>query len=1133
MGEKAAVGFDVGNANSVVALAQKLSADTLRNEFGNRQTPTRIEFHGNTRVLGANRISSTTKGCVTVSNFLPLLGKRMDEVELDSANFPGTLKWDKNAAGRPCVTIRLGAKEYKLIPEQILAMQLVKLGEIARNSLSDQTPMNVVISVPSFYTDQERQAVLNAAFIAQIDCHRLVNNTTAVGIFRALTKKPAQTGSAETCNYMALVGIGQQSTEVAIIRYNRRELTVMARTSGVDHGGRDYDMLLFNSFLDDFKKKYNIQIDRNSRTANRLLQECEKIKIKMSGTDAELPIKIDNFAGGHSLEARISRKEFDGLARNLHERFSRLITNCIEQSKVDLRNLNSVEMFGGSSRIPALKEITKKLFGHSVQPALNAEETIARGCALLARLDEKSETFIIKERCQYPIFCSWKATEYDYSVIGEESVELFEAGALIPSRRWLVTSAAQSTVFTIFHTFSGPHIKQNSVVAEYKVKGLPERFGNTLQFEVRVGENGIFHVTEVILVDKALLNKPTEIFNEKRFTGRVLEIEKSSSFLSKRELQSMQLIEDEIAKIDRDEQERLRRVNDLETKFYSAKKDLQQLQGYVTSEENNVMNQMEGKIKKLTDEQEGLDVTGHFLYEEERSKISEICKKAKERKLECEKNIKSYSDSLKKLRERTATGKLSEEKMDRLKLHLDSCENWLQNVNAIDVETRNSSIASKQKEMEDTYESILNAPDIIQTPESPPAPEVPPSAEAIEPCPEDTEPKWDIKERPQTSKAKESEIGQDLLSFATKEDLREIDNARSLAESAKTRHDNLLRKLESQRSAYIQSMAQYKLSLARIREEYKNIQSAVSGQEQSELDRISRKLEEFSEWIDNIELNMRSIEPQKRVALISQKQREMETVFNESLKSRTKALDKNVETPPGRRPPVGETATPPAPESTVSQPSEIIKQVLRNNTLFRISLTKQMTPFQVELNQYGNQFSKDMEKKFRIISTQGHGCVGEEVAKWRDEISTMLNTVKNHETAMSNLLQHFIAQLSKYIEDLQKIVSSGQTDDKTAGQKKIVENILNQVSEYQEFNSEQLLMFDANLREYDLWLVQQLNVYSFQKEGPMDDAETKKVQVEKFLFRITAFGRNNQIILTNLQKQLEEYDSQLRGSLWH
>ncbi|CAL8093223.1 unnamed protein product [Calicophoron daubneyi] len=1082
----AAVGFDVGNATSKVAVARSQGVETLSNEFGERQTPTCLAFYGKTRIIGISPRAEMAPNALVITNFSPLVGKLKSEVRLDETNPLLANKWKSGLDGRCCIPVKFAEKDYELVPEQLLAMQYVKMKEIAVATLLHQAN-DVAISVPAYYTDSERRAVLDAAYIAQVNCVKLVNDTTAIATFYGLNDRhiPAE---GQPLRYIALVSVGQKGTEVAIIGFNRIVLKVLARAFDAHLGGRDFDLIIFDKLIGDFEEKYKVKISRASAAADFLLQECELLKIKLCGTASVIPVRVENFDSSRPLEADISRADFEQSAKYLLQRFERVLTDCIEMCTISVDEIAAVEMVGGCSRIPALRAIVSRVFKSPAKTTLNAEEAVARGCALQAAIfspNIRARGFTITENCPYSISIFWDERSRKTSGVNierERSVEVFSTHNQMPSTRWIIVGYRGALTFQVRYTRPENVAPQRGDIGRFSVRDVSENMKpQVVQIELCIDKYGIFRVNEAMLVNLAEHNKS-------------LSGDKTTSENCTSEADDMSSVRITHRNSRRSRRSQSKHVDNIGISSEAS----------IVVEVRQEKKYTEGRKLRVLEEFKGFD-----------------------------------DDQLKAMRE---------------------TEREMSEISRMEQEHVPAKVATE----------ISNALPQFNLPEN--------LQEFATPA------EWSYLTRMQTdvtNSVKKNEMAIDSQAF--KNALKDFKEKREA--------------LEGRREEFTDSVSSYQRSLARIVEKLREISIDSAEYRQVPVEivlKLEDRVNEFGNWIKNVDVYTSSVDADKRAQAVAEKQKFMENtcyaIIEESRRASSSMSETRVQSPMRVRqvaapaPAYGqgthdqiqlrnsvrdynrpvsrhEFNAGPRPnlryasvfqqqpmEPRLESPSQsardssgpvnpetrqIARMIMKDLADFRQASTKEMIPFQLRLNQYGRALREKLRTKFYELLTLGNKAAFEEIETQRGELKLVQKAIEDHENAITDLLQQLISKLRDYAEKLRSIQRRGSTVVMESIQQQKLAEITDVVKEYDEFNSNQLRLLETILSEYELWLLQQLNVSTFQSDDvssgqQIDEAETKRQQIEKFLNRIIEFSRNAQVLLTDLQVRLEQYENWLR-----
>lgn len=257
-------------------------------------------------------------------------------------------------------------EERNFTTEQVTAMLLSKLKETAESVLKKPV-VDCVVSVPCFYTDAERRSVMDATQIAGLNCLRLMNETTAVALAYGIYKQDLPALEEKPRN-VVFVDMGHSAYQVSVCAFNRGKLKVLATAFDSTLGGRKFDEVLVNHFCEEFGKKYKLDIKSKIRALLRLSQECEKLKKLMSANASDLPLSIECFMNDVDVSGTMNRGKFLEMCNDLLARVEPPLRSVLEQTKLKKEDIYAVEIVGGATRIPAVKEkISKFLVKNLVQ----------------------------------------------------------------------------------------------------------------------------------------------------------------------------------------------------------------------------------------------------------------------------------------------------------------------------------------------------------------------------------------------------------------------------------------------------------------------------------------------------------------------------------------------------------------------------------------------------------------------------------------------------------------------------------------------------------------------------------------------------------------------------------------------
>uniref|UniRef100_A0A8C8E3B4 Heat shock protein 4b n=1 Tax=Oryzias sinensis TaxID=183150 RepID=A0A8C8E3B4_9TELE len=393
-------------------------------------------------------------------------------------------------------------EEEKLFSiEQITAMLLTKLKETAESALKKPV-FDCVVSVPCYYTDAERRSVVDAAQIAGLNCLRLMNETTAVALAYGIYKQDLPAPEEKARN-VVFVDLGHSGYQTSVCAFNKGKLKVLATACDPQLGGKDFDEMLVQHFCEDFGKRYKLDVKTKPRALVRLYQECEKLKKLMSANSSDLPLNIECFMNDIDVTGKMNRGQFEEMCADILTRVEPPLQSLLEQAKLKKEDIYAVEIVGGASRIPAVKERISKFFGKELSTTLNADEAVARGCALQCAILSpafKVREFSITEVVPYPISLKWHSAAED----GLSDCEVFPKNHAAPFSKVLTFYRREPFSLEAYYSCPSELPYPDPTIGQFLIqKVVPQASGESskVKVKVRVNIHGIFSVSSASLVE--------------------------------------------------------------------------------------------------------------------------------------------------------------------------------------------------------------------------------------------------------------------------------------------------------------------------------------------------------------------------------------------------------------------------------------------------------------------------------------------------------------------------------------------------------------------------------------------------------------------------------------------------------
>lgn len=502
------IGFDVGNDNCVISVVKQRGIDVLLNDESKRETPAVVSFGEKQRFIGsAGAASAAMHTKSTISQIKRLIGRRFrqPDVQEDIRRLP--FATSERVDGGILIHIRYMNEERTFTPVQILGMLLSHLKQTVEKNLQSSVT-DCVIGIPSYFTDCQRRAYLNAAAIAGLKPIMLLHDTTATALGYGIYKSEFPS-SREQIN-VAFVDIGHCDTQVSVVAFEAGQMRVVSHASDPNLGGRDFDEVLFRYFAEQFKEQYNIDVHGNARACIRLRSSCEKLK-KVLSANAEAPLSIECLMEEKDVKGFIKREEFERLSSSLLERVLEPCKKAVFEAGFQVDKIQSVELVGSGSRIPAISKILSGFFRREPSRSLNASECVARGCALQCAM--LSPIFRVRDyevQDSFPFSIGFSLEEGPISTLSNNI--LFRKGQSFPSVKMLTLHRSNTFHLEAFYA------DQNELPAGTSSKincfkigpfQVPQSDKTKLKVKLRLNLHGIVFVESASLIED-VINAPRD-----------------------------------------------------------------------------------------------------------------------------------------------------------------------------------------------------------------------------------------------------------------------------------------------------------------------------------------------------------------------------------------------------------------------------------------------------------------------------------------------------------------------------------------------------------------------------------------------------------------------------------------------
>ena len=566
------VGIDLGTTNSCVAVMEGGKPTVIANAEGLRTTPSVVGFAKNgDRLVGqiAKRqaVMNPENTFYSVKRFI---GRRFEEISKDTTdvtykviNSGGNVRLDCTAQGK------------QFAPEEISAQILRKLKDDASKYLGQEVTQ-AVITVPAYFNDSQRQATKDAGKIAGLEVLRIINEPTSASLAYGLDKK---------ANEIILVfDLGGGTFDVSILEIGDGVFEVMS-TSGDSHlGGDDFDKKIVDYMAEEFRKAEGIDLRKDKQALQRLTEAAEKAKIELSNvtqSDINLPFITATQDGPKHLELTLTRAKFEELAADLIDRCRVPVEKALADAKLSKDRIDEVVLVGGSIRIPAVKELVKKLLGKEPNESVNPDEVVALGAAIQGGVlsgEQGTEGLLLLDVTPLSL---------GVETLGGVMTKIITRNTTIPTKKSETFSTAvdgQSNVE--IHVLQGERemSNDNKSLGQFRLDGIPAAPRGVPQVEVTfdIDANGILSVTAK---DKGTGKEQTI-----SITG--------ASTLDKTEVEKMVRDAEVNSSSDKEKRDRIDLKNQADSLAYQAEKQMSDLGDKVTADDKS---KIEGLVKELRD----------------------------------------------------------------------------------------------------------------------------------------------------------------------------------------------------------------------------------------------------------------------------------------------------------------------------------------------------------------------------------------------------------------------------------------------------------------------------------------------------------------------------------------------------